>query len=151
MAAEVQLPGCQVRQFSVFLKNSVGALMRLVKMIEDAQVSVLGCSMHETTDVAVARLVASDPDTVEQIFMERGVPFSVCEVVVVELAEGPAGLGRCLQALLGAEMGIQFAYPLIAHPNGKAAMVLYLDDTAFGRQYLQSVGYRILCQEDISR
>ena len=129
----------------------MGSLMRLVKLLDDARVAVLGCSVLETTDVTIARLVASDPDSAEQIFMERGVPYTVCDLLVVELPDGPTGLGRCLQALLGAEMNIHFAYPLLTHPNGRSAIAFRLDDTAFATNFLQSIGYRTLCQEDISR
>ena len=151
MGSDVILPGNPVRQFSVFLENKVGALMRLVKLLNDAHVSVLGLSVLETTDVTIVRIVVSDPDTVEQVFFERGVPFSGCSLVVVELADGPAGLGRCLHTLLEAETNILFAYPLLTHPEGRTALAFRLEDTSFGMSVLQSNGFKILYQEDLSR
>jgi hypothetical protein len=149
--ADVQLPGRPVRQFSVFLENKLGALMRLVKLLDDAHVAVLGLGVLESTDVTIARLVVSDPETVEQVFMERGVPFSACELVVVELADGPAGLGRCLQALLGAEINILSAYPLLTRPHGRTALALRLEDSSFASGFLGSIGFTVLYQEDLAR
>jgi hypothetical protein len=151
MAAEVIPPGQPVRQFSVFLENKVGALMRLVMLLNASHVSVLGLSVLETTDVTIVRLVVTDPDVVEQVFFERGIPFSACTLIVVELADGPAGLGRCLQSLLEAETNLLFAYPLLTHPGGRPALAFRVEDTAFGMSALVAAGFKLLFQEDLSR
>lgn len=151
MGSDVMLPGTPVRQFSVFLENKVGALMRLVKLLNDSQVAVLGLSVLDTTDVTIARMVVSDPDTVEQVFFERGIPFSECSLAVVELADGPAGLGRCLHCLLEAETNILYAYPLLTHADGRAVLAFRVEDTAFGLSVLTTNGFKGLYQEDLSR
>ena len=151
MASDVLLPGAPVRQFSIFLENKVGALMRLVKLLHDSQVAVLGLSVAEATDVTIVRIVVNDPDTVEQVFFERGIPFTSCSLVVVELPDGPAGLGRCLQALLEAETNIMFAFPLLTHPDGKPALALRVEDITFGMAVLTTNGFKVLYQEDLSR
>src|SRR6187402_1665927 len=98
-----------VKQFAVFLINRAGALLSVVKLLEDASVHVLGLSLQDSVDVTVARLIVSDPETVETLFIEKGIPYGVTEVLVVQLKQGAPGLSKCLTAFLQAETNIHFA------------------------------------------
>lgn len=143
--------GTPVRQISVFLPNRPGALLSVVKLVGDHHVIVLGISVQDSIDATVVRLVLSDPETVETLFIERGIPYNSTEVVALELTEGAAGLTGCLQALLNAETNIHFVYPILTRPNGRSALVLCLEDNEFGRSVLLKEGFKIIHQEDLSR
>ena len=140
-----------VKQFAVFLLNRAGALLSVVKLLEDASIHVLGLSLQDSVDVTVARIIVSDPESVETIFIERGIPFSMSDMLVVELKHGAQDLSRCLTAFLKAETNIHFAYPLLIQPGGFAAIALHLEDIELGESVMQSHQFRILRQTDISR
>ncbi len=143
--------GTPVLQFSVMLENRVGALLALVKLLNDHQVDVIGLSVQDSYDTTVVRLVVTDPDTVQTVFIEKGIAFGSCELLVVALPKGPAQLGECLSALLQAETNIYFCYPLLVHPGDKTMLALRLDDHEFGSDVLHNNGFNVLCQEDLSR
>jgi hypothetical protein len=151
MEIETSQQSPAVRQFSVFLQNRVGALLSVVKLLSDTQVVVLGISLQDSVDVTVARVVVSDPDRVETLFIERGIPFVTNDVLVVQLKEGAEGFGKCLTAFLQAETNIHIAYPLLAQPGGFSAVVMHVEDIELGASVLESKGYRVLRQNDISR
>ena len=140
-----------VKQFSVFLINRAGALLSVVRLLEDAHVLVLGLSLQDSVDVTVARLIVSDPETVETLFIERGIPFSSCDLLVVQLKEGAEALSKCLTAFLQAETNIHFAYPLLVNTSGLPAIALHLEDIEFGAEVMQTEGFKILKQNDLSR
>lgn len=140
-----------VKQFAVFLLNRAGALLSVVKLLEDASIHVLGLSLQDSVDVTVARIIVSDPESVETIFIERGIPFSMSDMLVVELKHGAQDLSRCLTAFLKAETNIHFAYPLLIQPGGFAAIALHLEDIELGESVMQSHQFRILRQADLSR
>ena len=125
--------------------------MRLIKLLNDAKVHVLGLSVQDAVDVTVVRMVVSDPETVEALFIEKGIPFGGCEVLVVQLDNGPVDLSKCLSALLIAETNIHFVYSLLSRPDDKAAIALHLEDTEFGVTVLIDNGFRILSQSDLTR
>jgi len=143
--------GTSVRQVSVFLQNRAGALLSVVELLRANHVVVLGLSVQDSIDFTVVRLIASDPDTVETLFMEKGIPYSTNDLIVVELNEGPEQMPDCLRTLLNAETNIHFIYPLLTRPNGKSALALCVEDNDFGKSVLSKAGYRILLQEDLSR
>jgi len=145
--------GTPVRQIAVFLQNQVGTLLSIVKLLNRNHVVVLGISVQDSVDVTIVRMVVSDPDTVESLFMEKGIAYSTTDLVVVELQPGSdeKGLAECLQALLIAETNIHFIYPVLSRPNDRPALAMHVEDAEFGREVLSNNGFRVLLQEDLSR
>ncbi len=143
--------GSPVRQLSVFLHNRVGALMALVKLLTEHNIEVLGLSLQDTTELALVRLVPSDPENAEMLFIEKGIPHAVCQVTVVELREPQKMLPHALSALLAAEVNIDFSYPLFVRPSQYPLLVLHLDAPDIGAKVLSAAGFKVLMQEDLSR
>jgi hypothetical protein len=143
--------GEPVDQFSVFLENRVGALCSIVRLVNDSKVEVLGLSLQDAHDATIVRLVVSDPETVETLFIEKGIPFGKVEIVVVELRDGASGLGMCLAALLQAEVNVNFSYPLLMQPKGRPLLAIAPEDRDLAAEVLHSCGFRVLHQEDLSR
>ena len=140
-----------VRQFSVMLPNRVGALAALVKMLRASSIEVIGLSVQDSRDATVARLIVSDPDTTEQIFMEKGIPHTSCELIVVALREAGPGLLQCLDTLMIAETNIDFAYALLPSPHGQSMLAMHVEDYEFAVAILHQSGFRLMYQDDLSR
>jgi hypothetical protein len=146
-----KMGGPLVRQFSVFLPNKVGALLEIVKLLNTHNTHVVALSVSESTDSAIARLMVSDPQRVEELFREHDVPFGVSEVVVVEMREVATQLPQLFAALLMAEVNVHFTYPLLTRPHGLAALALHVDDSECALSVLIGQGFKTLSQADISR
>lgn len=146
-----KLDGPLVKQFSIFLPNKVGAMMDVVKLLHTHNAHVVAMSISESTDSAIARIMVSDPELVEQLFRQHNVAFGVCSMVVVELREVATQLAKLLAALLMAEVNVHFTYPLLTHPRGFAALALHVDDTECASSVLLGEGFKLLSQADISR
>ncbi|MEA3189316.1 MAG: hypothetical protein QOD99_3146 [Chthoniobacter sp.] len=143
--------GPRVKQFAIFLKNKVGALLDVVRMLNEHAVHVLALSVQDSADAAIVRLVVSDPERVQELFAMQEIPCSTCELVVVELKEGASELTKLLTALLMAEVNIHGSYPLLTRPRGNAALALHVEDEECACAVLSSHGFRTLGQTDISR
>src|SRR5437660_10010041 len=98
-----KMEGPLVKQFSVFLPNKVGAMLEVVKLLNTEDTHVVALSVSESTDSAIARIIASDPARVETLFRKNNGPFGVSGVVVVELREVAPRLGKLLAAWASAD------------------------------------------------
>jgi hypothetical protein len=145
------LGGARVTQFSVFLPNKVGALLDVVRLLNERGVDVLALAVQDSADTAIVRIVVSDPESVEELFLENAVPASICDLVVVELKEGASELGKLLAALLAAECNIFGSYALLTRPRGKCALALHVEDNDVAIAVLNQHGFPTLGQSDISR
>lgn len=142
--------GSSVVQFSIFLTNKVGALLDVVRLLNEHQVQVLAISVEASADAAIVRVVVSDPESVEGVFHLHSIPYSACALVVVELKEA-GQFGDVLGALLSAEVNIFGAYALLTRPRGYTALALHVEDNECASGVLQPAGFNILTQEDLSR
>ena len=139
-----------VTQFSVFLTNKVGKLLDLVENFEGAPCSICAISVHEASDHAVVRIIANNAVQARKILREDHLPFSEHDVLVVELGEGHTLSGMCV-SLLGAELNIHFAYPLMLKPNGQPTIALAMDDPTLGGQIMRRKGFRLLGEADLPK
>ncbi len=143
--------GSNVRQFSIFLPNKVGALSEIVKILHEHSVHVLAINVQDSAESAIVRIVVSDPEQVHDLFSIHDIPFSLSEVIVVELRNGATELPKLLSALLMAEVNIHGIYALLSRPRGSTAVVIHVEDNDCGTAVLRSHGFRVLDQMDISR
>ncbi len=150
--AAVEKPeGTAIRQISVFLQNRVGALMALTKLLQDNSIEILGISMQDTTEMTLVRLILSDPESACLLFIERGIPYAECRIIVVELSESRHRLADCLSCLLAAELNIEFCYSLLIRPHDFPLLAIHCDDVDVGCDSLAKAGFQVLCQGDLSR
>ncbi len=137
-----------VTQFSVFLSNKVGKLLDLVENFDESPCHICAISVHEASDHAVVRIIANNAATAKKMLREDGLPFSEHDVLVVELGEGHSLSSMCL-CLLGAELNIHFAYPLMTKPGGSATIALAVDDPTLGGQILRRKGFTLYGEADL--
>jgi len=137
-----------VTQFSVFLDNRVGKLFDLVEAFDGPTCQICALSVHESSDHAVVRLVTNNCKAAREILREQKLPCSEHDVLVVELSEGHTLTSLCL-SLLGVELNIHFAYPLMLRPNGTPTIALAVDDPTFAGQILRRKEFRLFGERDI--
>jgi hypothetical protein len=138
-----------VRQFSVFLDNKVGKLLALVRLFDDTSgVHLCACSVVEASDYAVVRIIPNNADAARAILREHGVAFTELDLLIVELGQGHTLATMCLY-LLGAELNIRFAYPLMLRPNGTPTIALAVDDQYLAGQILRRKNFRLLGEADL--
>lgn len=140
----------RVVQFSIFLRNKVGAFLDVVRLLKEHHIHVLGTTVEPSADTAIVRMVVSDPESVEGIFDTHAIPYSTWQLVVVELKEA-AHFAEVLTALLAAEVNIYGAYALLTRPHGHATLALHVEDNECATSVLTGSGFIVLGQDDLSR
>ena len=139
-----------VRQFSVFLENRVGRLVDVLRSFDDAvDVQLHSLAVLEATDFAVVRLIPDNADATRHLLRERDLAFAEIDLMVVEFSDERTLSDMCLY-LLGAELNIQFMYPIVGdHPVAGPRMAICCDDNQFAGQVLLRKEYRLLGAEDL--
>ncbi|MFQ5429682.1 MAG: acetolactate synthase [Phycisphaerae bacterium] len=137
-----------VRQISVFLDDRVGILMRLFQVFEGTDIRVVGMSIVHAIDCAIVRLLCDDNDQAIEILKRRGFPFSEAELVVVAVPPGHGLISIC-SALLAGEVNIDYAYPLLVRPTGRAALAIHTDDVETAVHLLKLRKFTVLGEADL--
>lgn len=139
-----------VRQFSVFLENKVGRLHDLLRLFdEDPACHLCSLSVLESSDHAVVRIIPSNACRAQELLRGERVAYAVLDLLIVELGANHTLSGVCL-SLLGAELNIRFAYPLLRWSgDGCPTIALAVDDHVLAGQILRRKSYRLLGEGDL--
>jgi hypothetical protein len=138
-----------VRQFNVFVENRVGNLLAVVRRFESTDIRIVAMTVVDSADCAIIRMVLSDPERAKEIFDLAGLPFTESDLLVVELPRGNQPLVQICKALLGAEISIDYAYPLMIGPAGKSALALHVENHEMGSQTLAGMGFTLFTEGDL--
>ena len=137
------------RQFSVFLDNKVGRLYDLLEVFEDhPEVQLCSLNVVEASDYAVIRMIPNNSDIARNLLKNRGLKSSELDLLIVELEENHSLTSLCLY-LLGAEINIQFAYPLMLRRDGRPTIALAVDDHTLAGQILRNKQFTLLGEADL--
>jgi hypothetical protein len=138
-----------VRQFNVFVENRVGNLLSVVRRFETTDIRIVSLTVNDSADCAIIRLVLSDPERALEIFQLAHLPFTESDLLVVQLPEGDQPLLDICKALLGAEISIHYAYPLLIGPRGRAAVALHVEDHETAASMLSRMGFTLFTENDL--
>jgi hypothetical protein len=151
MAAQVSMtPNDPVKQFSVFAENRLGRLFDLTTLLKGNNVHVIAITVLDTTDSAIVRFIADDPDKARELMVNNDFPYVECDVVVVEISD-ESQLNGVLAALFEAEINIHYVYSFMKRPLGNCAVAINVEDEEVATQCLSQRGFKVLTQGDISR
>src|SRR3954468_24883320 len=117
-----------VRQFNVFVANRLGGLLDVVRRFETTDIHIVSLTVVDSADCAIIRLVLSDPERALEIFEQANLPVTESDLLVVKLPEGAKPLLQICKALLGVELNIHYAYPLLVGPSGASALAIHVED-----------------------
>ncbi|MFO0841762.1 MAG: acetolactate synthase [Gemmataceae bacterium] len=138
-----------VRQYNVFVENRVGNLLTVVRRFEATDIRIVSLTVVDSADCAIIRMVLSDPERAREIFDRHGLPCTESDLLVVGLPDGPQPLVQICKALLGAEISIHYAYPLLIGPHGHSALALHVEDHEMAAQTLTRLGFTLYTEKDL--
>jgi hypothetical protein len=139
-----------VRQYNVFVENRVGNLLTVVRHFETTDIRIVALTVVDSADCAIIRMVLSDPERAREIFERNNLPITESDLLVVGLPEGDQPIVEICKALLGAEISIHYAYPLMIGPHGRAALALHVEDHETAVQTLSRRGFTLFTEKDLS-
>src|SRR5947209_19889919 len=139
-----------VRQFNVSVANRLGGLANVIRRFETTDNHIVSLTVVDSADCAIIRLVLSDPERALETFQQAKLPVTESDLLVVQLPQGDQPLLQICKALLAAEVGIDYAYPLLVGPQGSAALALHVEDIEVATQHLQRQGFTLFSENDLS-
>ena len=138
-----------ITQYSVFLENRVGQLLEVLRAFHGSKVKIVSLTISDSADCSILRLILSHPEQGREIISLHKLAFAENELLVAELPTGPGSLVDLCSSLLQAEVNIYYAYPLIVHPHGRAAIALHVDNNELAGATLHAMGFEILSEADL--
>lgn len=99
-----------LKQVSVFLENKSGRLNEVTRILGDAGINISACTIADTSDFGILRLIVSDPEQARDVLRENFFSVQITEVVLVKSPNKPGGLAAMLKMLSDEEIFIEYLY-----------------------------------------
>ena len=139
-----------IYQFSIYADNKAGRLNDLLTRLSDHNVHLVAITTLDTTDSAMIRILVDDLKRTRSLLKERAFCFNETEVVAVEI-DSQDSLRNITNALVQAEININYIYPFMRRPEGKVGLVIRLEDNDLAADVLAQNQIKVLTQGDIAR
>ena len=140
----------RIRQLSCFLENRVGALQRLLNVLEHEGVHLCAISIVEAAEHAVARIVVDRPSLAKRALVDKG--YSVFETNVLGIGlppKGEFGIKKVLGSILQAELNVKYVYSLLVHSDEQAILAVSVEDFDEAGRVVLRAGLRLVGQNEI--
>lgn len=116
------------KQISIFLENKPGTLAKVTESFAEKGVNILGFTVVDSIDHAVARMVVSDPVKAVHLLGNAGMLVVESEVVSLNLDNRPGRLMEISRALAKARINIDYAYGSTPGPRSKGVIFFKLSN-----------------------
>ena len=110
-----------IKQLSVFLENKTGRINEVTKILGKHSINMHACSMAETTDFGILRLIVSEVDKAVEILRNENFAVMLTEVVCISCPNVAGSLSAILEKLASKEIFIEYMY---AFAEGNKANVV---------------------------
>lgn len=138
-----------VRQISVFVENRTGKLSAITEVLRESGINIRALSIADTKDFGILRIVVNDTDKACDKLLEAAFTVTVTEVVAVSIEDEMGSLSGIIGLLNNAGVNIEYLYSFLAVADGKASIILRVDDNEKAREVLTAGNIVLLTEKDI--
>lgn len=129
-----------LKQISVFLENKSGQLLKIVNVLAENEIDLRALSIAEAQDYGVLRMIVDKPDETLTILRGQDWLCSANEVLAVMVPDEPGSLKKILTVLADNDVNMVYSYAFLSGIEGKACIVLRVDDNAAAEKLLRDAG-----------
>lgn len=132
-----------VSQLSIFLENKPGQLSELVNVLAVYKIDLLALSIAEAPDYGVLRIIVDQPAETAKLLRDKGWVCSLTDVLAVTVEDEPGSLTKILSVLADNGVSLAYSYAFLSRSQGKACLILRVDDNDLAIQTLAGAGIEV--------
>ena len=143
-----------IKQISVFLENTPGALREMTELLGKGGVDLLALSIADTQNFGIVRLIVHSDmiDPAMETLKQAGYIAKVNHVICASVPDRPLGLCELLAIIEQAGLSVEYMYSFLRKTDtGDAHMILRLNDGRHAAQVFGMKNVTMLSQEEVDR
>ncbi len=140
-----------IKQLSIFVENRAGRLAEITSAIAASGIDIHALSIADTTNFGILRLIVDKPDEAEKALKAAGLTVSLTDVIAIGIPNTPGGFAVAARALADASVTIEYMYAFISPEQGRAWVILRVDDNDKATVALQEHDIEILGEDKVYR
>ena len=141
-----------IKQISVFLENTPGALREMTELLGKGGVDLLALSMADTQNFGIVRLIVHSEqiDPAMDMLKKGGYIAKVNHVICAVVPDRPLGLCELLAIIEQAGLSVEYMYSFLRKAStGNAHIILRLNDGKRAAQVFSMKDVTMLSQDEV--
>ncbi|MEG0229925.1 MAG: ACT domain-containing protein [Oscillospiraceae bacterium] len=138
-----------IKQISIFVENKKGRLAEITKILSDNDIDIRALSIADTKDFGILRLIVNKPEQAATALKEAGLTVSITNVIAVAVDDKTGALAGLMEKISTTELSIEYMYAFIGSNNGKAYIILRVDDNEKSVEIFSKNGIVVVCEKEI--
>ena len=138
-----------IKQISVFIENRPGSLANVTEALAASQVDIIALSLADTSEFGILRLIVDKPDEAKTALREAGLIVKSSDVLAVAMDDRPGGLAGVVRLIADAGLSIEYMYAFVGKKDGKAVVVVRVNNLEAAMTALNKDGSTIVTARDI--
>ena len=136
-------------QLSVFVENKPGKLVEALETLSGAGIDLRALSLADTADFGILRTIVDEPANALNILREAGFLVKTSKVIPVEVSDKPGSFAAIMRIMSDAGINVEYTYAFVARRQGKAYVILRVDDNDAAIKALADNGIELLSASDM--
>ena len=139
----------KIQQLSIFVENREGRLAQITEVLAAAQIDIRAISVADTSDFGILRLIVNDPEQAVKALKAAGMTVSLTDVIGIGINDRPGEFSKAMRILADHHITVEYMYAFISRDEGRACVILRVEDNAGAVKALQEGKIEILSEEKI--
>ena len=137
------------KQLTVFVENRSGRLAEVLNVLKESNVNILSCSLADTTEFGLLRLIVDDAALGKEKLSEAGFPSLLSTVTIIKIPHKVGSLQELLTVIDANGVSIEYMYGLSIESDD-AHVVLKASDSEKLDAILEANGIGTISAEELA-
>ena len=133
----------QIQQLSVFIENKPGRMAEVTEVLAGANIDIRAISVADTRDFGILRVIVDKPKEAVEALKGHG--------MTVGVDDTPGSFSKAVRLLSDEGFDVEYMYAFISRDEGRAYVIIRVDNGQKAAEALHANGFEILTSEDISK
>ena len=135
-------------QLSIFLENRSGTLVKVLRVLKEANIQIIASCIADTAEYGIYRLICSEPQRACEELKRAGVPVSLSNVFALQLDNQPGRAADAIEVFSQAGISIAYLYSFLL--GGKGILIFRTDDEESARDTILANQLSYLTEAELS-
>ena len=107
-----------IHQLSIFLENTTGTLIQVLRHLKEANVQLVSTTIADTAEYGILRIICSEPLRACEELKKAGVAVALSDVFALQIDNNPGAAADAVELFSRAGIGLTYIYTFLLRNKG---------------------------------
>ncbi|MFZ1235948.1 MAG: amino acid-binding protein [Prevotella sp.] len=138
-----------INQLSIFIENKAGTLVKVLKILKEAQIQLIASTIADTVEYGICRIICSEPLKAYKMLKEHGVSVALSDVFAIALDDKPGTAADVVEIFANENIGLNYLYSFLL--NGKGILIFRTDNAEKAKEAIILNRLNFIAEKDLSQ